>query len=84
MESWLGPGALAARYAEHPEWRRPGGRPQRHPPRPVLGGHRQCSAHRHAGGSTGTSPTPNWGVRDRPAARGWSARALWRARTAGC
>ena len=69
MESWMGPGAFAARYAEQPP---------RHPPMPASGGNRRLSTHRHAGASPGTTPMPNWGTRDRPATRGWFAQSLWR------
>jgi hypothetical protein len=40
MESWMGPGAFAARYA---------GRPPRGPPMLVSGRHRRSSAHRPHG-----------------------------------
>ena len=83
MESWMGPGAFAARYAGQPDWRWPGGRLPRHPPMPAPRGHRRSPAHQHAGASAGGTTTESWGARGRSAARGWLAWALRRALTAG-
>ena len=74
MESWMGSGAFAVRYA------RP---PPDHPPVATFSGNRRSAAHRHAGTNPGATPRVRRRLWGRRAARGWSAQALGQALTAG-